>query len=126
MEDKEKGIQNNTSKYNLIKVKTNKGVDAFIINKEFYFRFELQTKNNKQFLIYKFEKIAIFQSELQSKLKFENYSDIFIDGTFFSTPKGIYQIIIIRVAVESHHKYFTTFFTLSSNKTEDTLKKYSI
>ena len=42
-----------------------------------------QTKNYKQFLIYKSEKIAIFQSELQSKLMYENYYDIFTDGTFF-------------------------------------------
>ena len=60
-----------------------------------------QTKNNKQFLIYKSEKIAIFQSELQSKLMYENYTDIFTDGTFFSAPKGVYQIIITRVALEA-------------------------
>ena len=46
MEDKEEEIQNNTSKYDLIKVKTNKGEDAFIVDKEFYFRFEMQTKDN--------------------------------------------------------------------------------
>ena len=46
-----------------------------------------KTKNNKQFIIYKSEKIAIFQNELQSKLMFENYSNIFIDGTFFSHQK---------------------------------------
>ena len=82
-----------------------------------------KTKNNKQFLIYKSEKIAIFQSELQTKLMFENYSDIFIDGTFFSASKGVYQIIITRVELESYHKYFTTSFTLSSNKKEDTYKE---
>lgn len=46
MEDKEEEIQNYTSKYDLIKVKTNKEVDAFIVDKEFYFIFELQTKEN--------------------------------------------------------------------------------
>jgi hypothetical protein len=46
MEDKEEEIQNNTSKYDLIKVKTNKGEDAFIVDKEFYFRFEMQAKDN--------------------------------------------------------------------------------
>ena len=46
MELKEEEIQNNTSQYNLIKVKSNKGVDAFIVDKEFYFRFELPAKNN--------------------------------------------------------------------------------
>ena len=46
MEDKEEEIQNYTSKYDLIKVKTNKEVYAFIVDKEFYFIFELQTKDN--------------------------------------------------------------------------------
>ena len=82
-----------------------------------------QTKNDKQFQIYKSEKIAIFQSELQSKLMYENYYDIFTDGTFFQVPKGVYQIIITRVALEAHHKYFTTSFTLSSDKKEDTYKE---
>ena len=36
MEDKKEEIKNNTSKYELIKVKTNKGVDAFIVDKEFF------------------------------------------------------------------------------------------
>ena len=55
--------------------------------------------NNKQFLIYKSEIITIFRSELQSKLMFENYSYIFIDGTFFLAPKGVYQITITRVTL---------------------------
>ena len=46
-----------------------------------------KTKNNKQFLIYKSEKISIFQSELQSKLMLENYSDIFI---LFSRQQRVY------------------------------------
>ena len=54
---------------------------------------------------------------------FENYSHILIDGTFFSVPKCVYQIIITRFALEYHHKYFTTSFTLSSNKKEDTYKE---
>ena len=53
----------------------------------------------------------------------ENYSDIFIDGIFFSAPKGVYQIIITRVALEAHHKYFITSYTLSSDKKEDTYKE---
>lgn len=71
-----------------------------------------KTKNNKQILIYKSQKIEIFHS----KLMFENHPYIFIDGTFFSAPKGIYQIIITRVALESHHKYFTTYQRISIKK----------
>ena len=53
MEDKEEEIQNNKSKYDLIKVKTNKGVDAFIVDKEFYFRLELQTKDKLRIFRFK-------------------------------------------------------------------------
>ena len=35
MEDKEEEIQNNTSKYDLIEVKTNKGVDTFKLTRNF-------------------------------------------------------------------------------------------
>jgi hypothetical protein len=85
-----------------------------------------KTKNNKQFIIYKSEKIAIFQNELQSKLMFENYSNIFIDGTFFSAQNGVYRIIITRVALESHHKYLQLLLLYLQIKKRILIKKYSI
>lgn len=81
-----------------------------------------KTKTNEEFLIYKSNKIAIFQSEIQTKIMLDNCSDIFIDGTFFSAPIGVYQIIVLRVALENHHKYFTTSFALALDKKEETYK----
>ena len=43
-------------------------------------------KKNETFLIYKSEDYAIFQSDLQTKLMYENMTDVFIDGTFHSSP----------------------------------------
>lgn len=48
---------------------------------------------------------------------YENNSD---NGTFYSEPKGIYTIIIIRVTLENHQKFLISFFTLSLKKDEET------
>ena len=53
----------------------------------------------------------------------DNCTNIFIDGTFFSAPIGVYQIIVLRVALENHHKYFTTSFALALDKKEETYKE---
>ena len=54
---------------------------------------------------------------------YKNSSDIFVDGTFFSETKDIYQIIITRIALEEYHKYFTTSYSLITNKKENTYKE---
>ena len=54
---------------------------------------------------------------------FDNTNDIFIDGTFYSAPKCIYQILIIRVNISNSNKYFTTCFILCLNKIEEIYKK---
>ena len=74
-------------------------------------------------MIYKSPNIAIFQNETQAKLMYENSSNIFVDGTFYSAPKGTYQIIITRIVLEEHHKYFTTSYSLAINKEENTYKE---
>ena len=83
MEDKEEEIQNNTSKYDLIKVKINKGVDGFIVDKEFYFRFEMQTKDN----------IRIFKCKENRKASkctaiFKIKDDNIIDKNFIHNHSG--------------------------------------
>ena len=82
-----------------------------------------KTKTNEEFLIYKSNKIAIFQSEIQTKIMLDNCTNIFIDGTFFSAPIGVYQIIVLRVALENNHKYFTTSFTLELGKKRRSLQR---
>ena len=48
------------------------------------------TKTNEDFLIYKYNKISIFQSGIQAKLMIDNSSYIFIEGTFYSAPIGVW------------------------------------
>ena len=87
MEDKKEEIQNNTSKYHLIKVKTNKGVDAFIVDKEFdkefYLRFELQIKDNIMIFICKeYKKASKFPTLFKIK------DDNIIDKNFIHNHSG--------------------------------------
>lgn len=71
-----------------------------------------------KFLIYNDDDVIVLQSDIQAKIMLENYEDIFLDGTFFSAPKCVYQILVIRVNVKHSNKYATTGFTLCKNKTE--------
>ena len=54
---------------------------------------------------------------------YENPSDVFIDGTFYASPKGVYQIIITRITLEEHKRYFTTSYILSIDKKEQKYKE---
>ena len=82
-----------------------------------------KTKRNEKFLVFKSEKFALFQSDIQAKLMYENPSDVLIDGTFYASPKGVYQIIITRITLEEHKRYFTTSYILSMDKKEKTYKE---
>ena len=82
-----------------------------------------KTKTNEDFLIYKSNKIAIFQRGIQAKLMLDNSSYIFIDGTFYSPLIGMCQIIVSRVTLENHHKYFTMSYALALDKKEETYKE---
>ena len=53
---------------------------------------------------------------------FENNKDLVIDGIFFSAPKCIYQILIIRVKDNHSTKYTTICFALCKNKIEQLYK----
>ncbi len=54
---------------------------------------------------------------------YENHSDAFIDRTFYASPKGFYQIIITRISLEEHKRFFTTSYILSMDKKELTYKE---
>ena len=77
-----------------------------------------KTLYGQKFLIYNDEDVIVLQSDIQAKIMLKNYEDIFLDGTFFSDPKCIYQILIIRVNLKHSNKYATTGFALCKNKTE--------
>ena len=53
----------------------------------------------------------------------DNSSYIIIDGTFYSEPIDVCQIIVSRVSLENHHKYFTKSYALALDKKEDTYKE---
>ena len=78
-----------------------------------------KTEDGENFVIYNDNNVIILQSKFQSKIMFENSDDIFLDGTFYSAPKSVYQILIIRVNIKGTHTYATTCFALCSNKKEE-------
>ena len=78
-----------------------------------------KTEDGENFVIYNDNNVIILQSKIQSKIMFENSDDIFLDGTFYSAPKCVYQILIIRVNIKGTRTYATTCFALCSNKKEE-------
>ena len=82
-----------------------------------------KTLYKEKFLVYHDEELIILQSKIQAKIMYDNSKDVFIDGTFYSAPKAIYQIIIIRVNIEDTNRFATTGFALCKNKTELLYKK---
>ena len=78
-----------------------------------------KTEDGENFVIYNDNNVIILQSKFQSKIMFENSDDIFLDGTFYSAPKCVYQILIIRVNIKGTRTYATTCFALCSNKKEE-------
>ena len=50
--------------------------------------------------------------------------ELFIDRTFYSAPKCVYQILIIRVNIKDTRQYATTCFALCNNKKEYITKYY--
>ena len=69
-----------------------------------------------KFLVYHDKDLIILQSKIQSQIINENLKDLFIDGTFYSAPKAIYQIIIMRVNIKDTNRFETTCFALYKNK----------
>ena len=78
-----------------------------------------KTVYKEKFVIFKDDNVIILQSEFQSKIMSANSEDIFIDGTFYSAPKCVYQILIIRVNIKDTRQYSTTCFVLCNNKKEE-------
>ena len=103
-------------KFNGIKtqlyLKLNKNLPNDVINlsqvdvENDYFK----TEDGENFVIYNDNNVIILQSKIQSKIIFENSDDIFLDGTFYSAPKCVYQILIIRVNIKGTRTYATTCF----------------
>ena len=50
---------------------------------------------------------------------YDNSEDIFIDWTFYSALKCVYQILIVRVNIKGTQQYTTTCLALCTNKKEE-------
>ena len=66
--------------------------------------------------------LIIFQSPFKVKLFKEYNNDIFVDGTFFITPKFTYQIFITRTYAKELDSFYTTSFAILKNKEQETYK----
>ena len=77
------------------------------------------TFDDEEFLIFKNNDLLIYQSPLLAKIQIKFGDILFCDGTFYSCPSITYQIFITRVYSEKSNAYYTTSFSLMSNKTED-------
>lgn len=80
--------------------------------------------DGKKFVIYKDGKVIILQSEFQSKIIYENSEDIFIYRTFYSVPKCLYQILIVRVNIKDNQQYATTISLYVIVKKKNYIIKY--
>ncbi|KAL6605026.1 hypothetical protein U3516DRAFT_801144 [Neocallimastix sp. 'constans'] len=56
------------------------------------------------------------------KLFREYNDDIFVDGSFFITPKFSYQIFITRTYTKELDSFYTTSFAILQNKEQETYK----
>ena len=55
------------------------------------------TERGDKFMAYKTEKIVLLISKFQAQLIYSNNDHMFIDGTFYSSPKSAYQILTVRI-----------------------------
>ena len=77
------------------------------------------TKDDNEFMIFKSNKIIIFQSPNQAKIQIKHGELIFCDATFYACPKIAYQLLILRVFDDEKESYYTTAFALMTDKTTD-------
>ncbi len=82
-----------------------------------------RTRRNENFMIFKNSNMVIFQSPFQAKLFSLYDKDIFADGTFYIAPKISYQVFITRTYVTELNAFYTTSFSILSNKNQMTYEK---
>lgn len=67
-------------------------------------------------MIFKNDRLIVFQSPFQVKLFNEYKEDIFADGTFYISPKIRYQVFITRNYLKEVNSFYTTSFWILKNK----------
>lgn len=76
-------------------------------------------QNGEKFVFYKDEEIFLMQTKLMAKIMYRFSKEVFMDGTFFSSPKLSYQLLVIRVYADPPKKYFTVTLRLMKNKNKE-------
>ena len=56
-----------------------------------------KTLTGEQFLFYKTDYLLVFMSTNQANLLYEYNQHVFIDGTFYASPKSSFQIVTQRI-----------------------------
>ena len=67
-------------------------------------------------MIFKNDKLIVFQSPFQAKLFNEYKENLFADGTFYISPKIGYQVFITRNYVKEINSFYTTSFSILKDK----------
>jgi hypothetical protein len=58
-------------------------------------------------MAYKTRKIILLISKFQAQLIYSNKDHMFIDGTFYSSPKCAYQILNVRIHDIKENNFYT-------------------
>lgn len=61
--------------------------------------------------------MLIFMSKKQAQILYKFNEHVFIDSTFFSAPKAVYQVVTIRNHVFINDIFYTVAYGLLTNKT---------
>ena len=80
-------------------------------------------QNGEKFVFYKNEEIFLMKKKLMAKIMYRFSKEVFMDGTFFSSSKLSYQLVVIRVYAAPLKKYFTVTIGLMKNKTKELYMK---
>ena len=78
-----------------------------------------KTIDNSNFLLYKNNRIVVFQSNNMAKIHAKYGDIVFADATYYSCPNLAYQLFITRVFDDTYNSYYTTSFTIMNGKTEE-------
>lgn len=83
-----------------------------------------KTISNENFLAYKSDTMLIFMSKMQAQILYKKNEHIFIDGTFFSVPKAVYQVVTIRNHDLINDIFYTVAYSLLINKSMESYVEF--
>ena len=83
-----------------------------------------KTISNENFLAYKSDTMLIFMSKMKAQILYKKNEHIFIDGTFFSAPKAVYQVVTIRNHDLINDIFYTVAYGLLINKSMESYVEF--